>query len=647
MLCTDMMVLYETSNVIEFYLQNKPLCSTWNGGRAILGIQNTHGTGGQAYVQLAGHNSTQWTATNKAYRIYPTGYADPPAVFWYRKANKRRYHYNTITTDAMYRAIANPTINDSNTYYIAQAHIYRLTGEEFDVYDTVMFKPYQIAPIVISHNSTNSLTVLQNADSTAYRDTICAGDNLVFNLHGGNRYTLMEPTIQDITDSTLYFAQNQAVDSVVYKFKIENLNPDSSVSCTRYASCVIYNHSFQVDLGASDTICKNQSVTYTDILNQETGTYLWSNGQTTDTTTYSPTQTEYLSLTKTDNFGCIAKDSALIVVNNAPEVNITGNNDICNGTTTTLTANSSLENCNFLWSNGETTPTINVTPNATTQYNVSVKFPPAMCETLDSMTVTVKNAPTVFCSEDKRICNGESAQIAVSGDATRYQWSSADASVNGGSETQYTVAPTNTTAYIANAYNDINCHSSDTVVIYVEQKPLPVISMDPQAIDALTPIVVFTDNTTSDVSRVWELSDGSTSTDRVFVHTFNLDDTTLSYNVTLTATTDYGCTDSVTTIIRVKRDHHLWAQTGVYLNDNNELNRTFRLYIDNTTKYHLRVFNRWGECVYETEDINKAWDCTYKGKTVQQGVYTWYVEYRHNDSPNRLFKDKGTFMIYE
>jgi hypothetical protein len=88
-------------------------------------------------------------------------------MYWYKKPTKGDTTTTLITTDAMYRAIANPTINDSNTYYIAQAHIYRLTGEEFDVYDTVMFKPYQIAPIVISHNSTNPLTVLQNADSTA------------------------------------------------------------------------------------------------------------------------------------------------------------------------------------------------------------------------------------------------------------------------------------------------------------------------------------------------------------------------------------------------------------------------------------------------------------------------------------------------
>jgi len=43
---THQIVLYETTNIIEVYVQNKPLCSNWNGGRAIIGIQNSTGLNG-------------------------------------------------------------------------------------------------------------------------------------------------------------------------------------------------------------------------------------------------------------------------------------------------------------------------------------------------------------------------------------------------------------------------------------------------------------------------------------------------------------------------------------------------------------------------------------------------------------------------
>lgn len=645
-LCTDMMVLYETSNVIEFYLKDKPLCATWNGGRGILGIQNSTGT--QACA-IPGLNSTQWTATNKAYRIYPTGPQNDAEIFWYKKATKGNTATVPLSTDALFRELAHPSMADSTTYYIAKAHIYRLTGEEFDVYDTVIYKPYDIREIKIAHNSSNPLTVASNSDSLSYRDTICKGDNVTFNLHGGDKYYFIQPstlTNTTINDSSITIQQNTSVDSVKYIFRVDNLNSDGTISCTRTDSCVIYNHSFSVDLGKSDTICKNKTVTYTDILNQESGTYLWSTGATTDTLTYSPPSTGYLHLTKTDKFGCKASDSALIVVNDAPIINITGTTSICNGTSTTLTVNSSLNNCIYSWSNGKTEPRITVSPNDTTTYTVSVKFPPAMCEAIDSIKVKVFNAPKVTCCEDKKLCNGDNTTINVVGDASRYVWESFDNSVNNGNETNYTVSPSSTTTYIAHAYNDINCHSTDTVIVFVEQKPEPVISFNPSYIDALTPQVVFTDRTLGDNSRLWEISDGTTSTDRTFLHTFVLEDSSIAYTISLTETSSFGCVDSVSTIIRVKRDHYLYAPTGVYLYDNNERNRTFRLFIDNLSEYNLKIFNRWGTCVYETNDINKVWDCTYKGKMAQEGVYVWKVQYRHNDSPNHLRKDSGSFVIY-
>lgn len=62
-------ILYETTNEFEFHIKEKTLCTTWNGGRAILGCQNANGT-----LATAIYNSpTQWTATNQAWRMTPNG----------------------------------------------------------------------------------------------------------------------------------------------------------------------------------------------------------------------------------------------------------------------------------------------------------------------------------------------------------------------------------------------------------------------------------------------------------------------------------------------------------------------------------------------------------------------------------------------
>ena len=264
------------------------------------------------------------------------------------------------------------------------------------------------------------------------------------------------------------------------------------------------------------------------------------------------------------------------------------------------------------------------------------------------MTVTVIPIPTVELSQDERMCEQEIVSISVEGDAQRYEWTSSDPAVNGGNLTQYEVSPESTTRYMVTGYNDpqLNCSRSDTMTVYVEKKPIPTIFFSPDAIDELSPIVVFADSTTGIVDRLWTISDGTTSSDKVFMHTFNLDDTTLTYFITLQGWSQYGCTDSVTTSISVIRDHHIWAPTGIYLHAQNPDNRTFRLRIDALQEFNLKIFNRWGTIVFETDDPEQGWDCTYKGENVNQGVYTWIAQYRHSDSPERVLKKTGKFMIY-
>ena len=71
-LYTGMMVLYENTNVIEVYIENKEVDGTWNGGNAIVGLQNANGT---AAVVAPGRNGldADWTVTNEAWRFVPAG----------------------------------------------------------------------------------------------------------------------------------------------------------------------------------------------------------------------------------------------------------------------------------------------------------------------------------------------------------------------------------------------------------------------------------------------------------------------------------------------------------------------------------------------------------------------------------------------
>lgn len=69
-LFTGQLKLFETTNAIEFHVQDKYLCAQWNGGHAILGAQNASGT---AAAVVPGCNyPSQWTMTNKAWNMTPS-----------------------------------------------------------------------------------------------------------------------------------------------------------------------------------------------------------------------------------------------------------------------------------------------------------------------------------------------------------------------------------------------------------------------------------------------------------------------------------------------------------------------------------------------------------------------------------------------
>ena len=67
---TQQIVLYETTNVVEVYIEDKPTCAGWNSGNAVIGLQNATGTMG---VVPPGRQTGAWSASNEAWRFNPAG----------------------------------------------------------------------------------------------------------------------------------------------------------------------------------------------------------------------------------------------------------------------------------------------------------------------------------------------------------------------------------------------------------------------------------------------------------------------------------------------------------------------------------------------------------------------------------------------
>ena len=76
---TQQIVIYETTNVIEVYIDDKPTCATWNSGNAVIGIQDPTSTIG---FTPPNRNTGPWSASQEAWRFTPSG-APNYSVSWY------------------------------------------------------------------------------------------------------------------------------------------------------------------------------------------------------------------------------------------------------------------------------------------------------------------------------------------------------------------------------------------------------------------------------------------------------------------------------------------------------------------------------------------------------------------------------------
>ncbi|MGJ5643411.1 hypothetical protein I3217_14915, partial [Formosa sp. S-31] len=174
------------------------------------------------------------------------------------------------------------------------------------------------------------------------------------------------------------------------------------------------------DAGNNQTIEQGESVTLT-----ATGgtSYKWNTGETTASITVTPNQTRTYTVEVFNDGGC--SDSAQVRVTvNIPTVEVEADagddQTICAGESVTLTASGGSA---YVWSNGETTESITVSPSETTTYTVTVSE--GDVSATDDVTVNVTALPVADAGTNQTIEQGESVTLTATG-GTSYKWNTGE-----------------------------------------------------------------------------------------------------------------------------------------------------------------------------------------------------------------------------
>ncbi|WP_370391201.1 Ig-like domain-containing protein [uncultured Winogradskyella sp.] len=243
----------------------------------------------------------------------------------------------------------------------------------------------------------------------------------------------------------------------VYEFTITYFNQDNAqgnvVAIDNFTLTFFLGNGVIANAGNDVSICEGEAVTLT-----ATGgtSYLWSTGETTSSITVSPNTTTTYSVTVSNNSGDTDSDEVIVTVNPIPVPQVTENQTICSGESVTLTASGGDI---YLWSSGETSASITVSPTEDTEYTVEVIS--NGCSSTANTTVTVNESPQLSVSNDITIVTGDSVTLTASG-ADNYEWNTGDLA------SSITVSPSETTTYLVTGFIG-NCSATAEVTVSVEE----------------------------------------------------------------------------------------------------------------------------------------------------------------------------------
>jgi gliding motility-associated-like protein len=269
--------------------------------------------------------------------------------------------------------------------------------------------------------------------------------------------------------------------------------------------------------------------------------------------------------------------------------------------------------------------TTEVRPDTTTDYVISGSY--SGCELKD--TVTVRVSPLqVQVPSDSTICLGDTLSLSAQTDGLgpiHYDWAPDASIIQGDSSQQIIASPDMSTTYSVTVSDD-HCSSSAAVTIGVSglSQQSVTASADQDTILAGSSTNIHADPDDSyDVS--WTPPQWLEDPDAF--HTEASPPTTTTFELLMTDGGGCAQRDSVRIYVYDVdcKPPDLFIPNAFTPNGDGE-NDVLYVRGQNIEKMTFRIFDRWGEKVFESHDPDQGWDGTYQGRALDPDVYVYYLE---------------------
>lgn len=375
---------------------------------------------------------------------------------------------------------------------------------------------------------------------------------------------------------------------------------------------------FTMDEGEDTLLCNG--LRYAFDLRNEYDSVLWNNGLRSARISWQEAGFYRLRAWKGV---CYDDDSFTIRTDISPTIAISGDTIFCEDGSTEISLEVAPVSALFAWQDANTE--LSRFFDETTAIEVSASNECA--DVTENYNVREIFLPDLDLGVDSTLCEGDTIRLTVSQQAhLEYEWSSG--------ETTNSIGITEEGEYSVIISEADLCENFDTITFV--GVPFPSIGLvDDVLLCSNEEIILSVTNEFGTV--LWD--------NRVEGNTFLLKN--IEGEITVKSVNQCGV-DSTSLFINLTDCYcRVWLPNALTPNADN-LNETLQPTLDcpKLETYNLKVYNRWGEQVWESSDASESWDVNYKGKAVQSGVYFWVAQW--SGVANGLverFADKGILHV--
>ncbi|MBC7946436.1 MAG: choice-of-anchor L domain-containing protein [Chitinophagaceae bacterium] len=334
-----------------------------------------------------------------------------------------------------------------------------------------------------------------------------------------------------------------------------------------------------------------------------------------------------------DGNGCVATLSPVVVGKiNTVTVDAEDDTNICEGTSYRMTATANSGTVNWLPTSALTnTNTLTPTTSTTTsqKYYVTASF--GTCTQIDSVTINVWSAPIPDAGDDTAICFGITTQLSGAG-GLQFNWTPASTFVTPTDIKDPVVKPGVTSTYYLHVKDVNNCSSLQPDAVTVVVTPAVKIFAGRDTLVAINqPLRLNAIETNNSGVDKWEWISNVFLNDPFVaspIATFTSPSLIppYEYSYTVTGTTPEGCQGSDEIKVKVYQGPEIYVPTAFTPNGDGKNELLIGLAVGFKEFKYIRVFNRWGQQVFYSQDPTRGWNGRVAGGEQPAGVYIWIAE---------------------